>query len=248
MFTAYFDCSGSPADSVAVVVAGFVALDQQWVEFERNWKDCLIDFRVRSLHMRDYAHSKRDFDGWQADKQKRELFISRLINIIKSRVRSSFASAVVMDDYEKVNATYCLFEFSKPLTLTGATCIAKLHRWADGHNINTKDIAVVFEDGDRDKGDLRRFVKERYGVTVSFLKKERSVAFQAADLLAYENLKANRLILERGNSGVYEGELRRSLAELSKIPGARSQDWGIYSAEEIMKFCSAYEVQLRVNS
>ena len=43
--------------------------------------------------------------------------MSRAVNIICTRVRHSFASAVMMDDYRKVDAKYCLKEFSPPYAL-----------------------------------------------------------------------------------------------------------------------------------
>jgi len=48
------------------------------------------------------------------------------------------------------------------------------------------DINYVFEDGDKDKGDLIRCCEKHFGFTPDFLQKERNVAFQAADLLACE--------------------------------------------------------------
>src|SRR6478609_6701265 len=96
-FTAYFDASGSPNDTVAVVVGGFVAPAEQWAEFDRNWNDCLRHFGVSALHMRDFAHSLREFESWKKDETKRRRFLDRLISIVRTRVWHSFASAVVME-------------------------------------------------------------------------------------------------------------------------------------------------------
>jgi len=60
-FSAYFDESGTKADTVAVVVAGFIAPAEQWIAFEHDWKRILSMFKVSSLHMRDFAHSKGEF-------------------------------------------------------------------------------------------------------------------------------------------------------------------------------------------
>src|SRR5437870_595584 len=106
-FTGYFDGSGSPDDTIAVVVAGFVATAEQWIEFERNWNDCLRDFEVSSLHMRHFAHSRGEFAAWKGNEEKRRRFLGRLISIIRIRVWHSFASAVVMEDYRNVDAKYC---------------------------------------------------------------------------------------------------------------------------------------------
>ena len=47
-FSAYFDESGTKVDTVAVVVAGFIASAEQWIAFERDWKHILSMFGVSS--------------------------------------------------------------------------------------------------------------------------------------------------------------------------------------------------------
>ena len=64
------------------VVAGFLATEEQWIEFDRNRNDCLRDFGVSGLHMKLFAHSRRDFVSWKGNEHKRRLFLVRLINII----------------------------------------------------------------------------------------------------------------------------------------------------------------------
>jgi hypothetical protein len=243
-YTAVFDGSGSPADTIAVVVAGFVAPDDQWVDFERNWNDCLKHFGVSALHMRHFAHSRGEFTGWKQDEAKRRSFLRQLIGIIKARVWHSFASAVLMDDYRKVDAKYCLSEFSRPYALAGCTCLAKLNRWGQKWLKPEDGIAIVFEDGDNDKGALVAAVKQHFTITPAFLSKEKSVAFQAADLLAYENLLANKKVKEKGI--VFENELRYPLAELSKLPGGHdSDDWGVHMEDDMMDSCSRDSIALR---
>src|SRR6266700_4075778 len=119
MFTAYFDSSGSPDQDAAVVVAGFIAEDKQWVEFNRNWNDTLTLFGVSSLHMREFAHSIGEFTLWKRDNYKRKRFLESLISHIRLRARHSFASSVIMNDYRDVDSRYQLREFSTPLALAG---------------------------------------------------------------------------------------------------------------------------------
>jgi len=59
VFTAYYDESGSP-DAQAVVVAGFVASDDQWKEFERNWNESLQKFGISYFHEVEFAQSVGD--------------------------------------------------------------------------------------------------------------------------------------------------------------------------------------------
>ncbi len=170
LFTAYFDGSGSPDESVALVVAGFIATAEQWIHFERNWNECLNNFGVSSLHMKDFAHSRGEFTSWKGDEEKRQRFLRWLIGIILARVRHSFASAVVMEDHRRVDAKYCLSEFSKPYALSGCTCLTKIRGRATRWKINLDEIQYVFENGDKHKGDLIRAVDEHSGFTPDFLK------------------------------------------------------------------------------
>ena len=244
--TAYFDGSGSPDDTLAVVVAGFAAPAEQWIEFERNWNDCLRAFGVSALHMRDFAHSRGEFTSWKGNEDKRRRFLSRLISIIEVRVHHSFASAVRMEDYRTVDTKYRLSEFSKPYALAGCTCIAKVKGWAKRWRKAEDTIDLVFEDGDADKGDLMRAADEHFGDAPKFLPKHKCVAFQAADLLAYEHLLANVKIIKSETRMVFEGELRRPLMRLSLIPGGRNGgDWGVHMEDDMTDSCITDGLALR---
>jgi hypothetical protein len=236
-FTAYFDGSGSPDDpnTPVLTVAGFVATTEQWIEFERNWKDACTDFGVSALHMRDFSHSKREFESWKGDIEKRDRFMRRLVSIIRTRVRNSFASVVVLKDYAEMSNSYQGFEM-KPYTLAASTCMDKVRRWADRQHVDKSLIAYVFEDGDADQGDFAHEAKRDFQVDPIFLAKKETPAFQAADLLAYEYFKGNRKIYESGLGSLYVTDLRRCLQELEKIPnGIDSDDWGVHDRESMTK-------------
>lgn len=243
-FIAFFDESGSPAEQV-VVVAGFVAAVEQWVEFERNWKDLLNAFNVSSLHMRQFAHSRGEFTDWVGDERKRRRFLERAVNIICTRVRHTFASAVMMDEYRKVDAEYCLSEFSKPYALAGCTCVNKVRKWGQKYMTKDDTIAFVFEDGADGKGQVMSSVKKEFGHTATFLKKDRHLAFQAADLLAYEHLSANKKAQKYGIGMVGFEDLRRPLQALSRIPGAHTEDWGAHMEDDMMDSCARDGIALR---
>jgi hypothetical protein len=38
-YAGYFDASGAPDDKPFVVVAGFIATEKQWLEFEQPWRE-----------------------------------------------------------------------------------------------------------------------------------------------------------------------------------------------------------------
>jgi Protein of unknown function (DUF3800) len=190
-FSAYFDESGTKADTQAVVVAGFIAPTEQWLAFERDWKSILSMFGVNSLHMRHFAHSTGEYVSWKGNESRRRDFLSRLIGTIKIRAHHSFACAVLMDAYRLADSKYKLHEVITPYTLAARTCVGKAYDWAKHFNINEDHIAFFFEDGSEDKSDLMRRMERDGKRAPVFLTKNQSVVFQAADLLAYEHLLAN---------------------------------------------------------
>jgi hypothetical protein len=234
MFTAYYDDSGSSADTMAVVVAGFVATDEQWPHFERNWNGTLRKFGVSLFHMREFAHSLGEFSKFKHNREERDWFLRQLLSHIKVRVTYATGQAVLMDAYRKVNKVHALDYAFPPYTLAGRTCVARIHQWAQKRGIPKDQIGHVFEDGSAGKSKLRDCVLRDHGIEVAFKKKNECVALQAADLFAYETLASNRFIFEKGI--VDFDKLRypiRQLEPLFRDP----YDWGTYTQESLEEFC-----------
>jgi len=246
MFSTYFDSSGHPDDTDVLTVAGFVADINQWIEFERNWKAILerADFQVSGLHMKEFCHSTGEFSAWKGDERRRRNFLSALIGIIKCRMRHSFAQSIYLPAYHEVDKVYELCERAAPFVYCGTGCIAKVQRWAQRWRISQNDLAYFFEDGDKDKHKLKAET-EKYGINIHFMKKCQSVAFQAADLLAYENFRANQKLVPRpGVFSLYE--LRHPLQELMNVPnGDEGSDWGITDRTNLEQFCADQNIPRR---
>src|SRR5882762_4956327 len=180
MATAYFDDSGSPDDTLAVVVAGFVASDEQWQHFERNWNDTLKQFGVPMFHMKEFAHSVGAFSKFKRNREDREWLLRQLLSHIKLRVRHSCGHAVIMDDFRKVNSFYALESINiTPYSLCGRTCLASVSDWARRWGIAEDQIRYVFEDGSRGKGTLEQRILRDKEITPEFKKKHESIPLQA---------------------------------------------------------------------
>ena len=77
-------------------------------------------------------------------------------------------------------------------------------------------------------------------------KSHNCVAFQAADLLAYENFRANQKVLP--HPGVFSLEdLRHPLQELLRVPngGELATDWGTTDKPHLEQFCTERNIPLR---
>ncbi len=174
MFTFYGDVSGS-TNTPVLTAAGFIATPQQWIKLERRWKQIMTEYGVNELHMKDYAHSRGEYQSWNGQEDRRRKFLSALIGEIAPRVRHSFASSVYIPHYKEVDAKYGLREVVSPLALAGCTIVAKVFRWAEYHSISRSEIAFIFEDGDVDKGDFMDRCKRVYGFFPHFPKEGRII-------------------------------------------------------------------------
>ena len=233
-YTVFFDESG---DQHIKVFAGFVAANDQWERFEKEWHDVLRRFEAPPLHMRTFAHSINEFATWKGDGQRRIRFLEALMGVIRIRTRTSFATAVLINGFEDVANQYPdIREHYTPFGIAANSSIVKVVRWADRSQIPRADVALMFEDGAADKKAFVREAKEHLGVeiTSAFAKKAEYAAFQAADLLAFEYLLSNRRIAAAGP--VFFDELRKPLqALLNREPESAAGQWGIHDREMIEK-------------
>ena len=101
-YAIYLDDSGHPSDKPYVVVAGFLASEDQWIAFEDEWKAALGKYRLgEAFHMTDFEASKRTDRG---------AVLEHLTSVIIENTRSSFSCIVDMAAYKKINDIYALEE------------------------------------------------------------------------------------------------------------------------------------------
>lgn len=218
MLVGYFDESGSPDESLAFVVAGFVASDDQWIQFDREWRGALADEGVSHFHMKEFPHSRGAFVSWKDDEARRERFLRILVDIIRRRVRRSFAEAVILEELHKVNDKYLFQEFvGNPYPLCARSCVAKANTWALGRGF-AEPISYIFEDGAKHKGEFIAAMKRDEQRPPEFGTKDQYVAFQAADFVAWECLKVYTSV----ESNTFK-RFRRSFEALSSIPN----EWAV---------------------
>jgi len=97
IFTVYLDESGIHRDSQDVVIAGYIATNEQWISFETEWKQALSEFGIPFFHMSDYAARKSHYKTWK--NSERETRYERLTNIIKANTTYSVGITISRIDY-----------------------------------------------------------------------------------------------------------------------------------------------------
>ena len=229
MFTGYFDASGHPDNTDSLVVAGFVSPVRQWIKFDKAWQAVLDEYKVSSLHMKHFAHSRGEFACWKHDDLKRSSFLKALINVLKHTVSYSFASGIDMVAYRNQKVTSIDSRLS-PYALGGLTVIDKALHWSENLSISRRDLRFVFEDGDKGKGNLLDLSSMRFQISPSFEPKDFHKAFQAADLLAYEVFQTQGKITKIDDSEkIAFDSLRKPFQSLHDLPG--SDKWSFKSEE-----------------
>jgi hypothetical protein len=221
MFTAYFDESGTHAGAVILAVAGYVSVDRQWVEFEREWQEILTAEDIPFFHMADYESRFGIYKDWSNEKRIR--VITRLCSIIKRRVHRAFTSSVIISDYNDVAAMRPdLFETA--YAFNANICMRLISDWAE-ERAHKGPIAYVFERGSGYEAELaQQFniylasdeLKALYRLsTLTFADKRDILPLQAADILVYEVRK--RALNQTDDSK--KKFVRRSMNNIGGVPG-----------------------------
>src|ERR1700704_1234102 len=195
VFSAYFDESGSPNGAV-FCVGGWIGERDSWILFEKEWADTLREFNVSSLHMIDYAHSNGEFSGWKGDEPRRKAFYSRLLWIIRNRVRTSIGAVMNNQTYLSVMATLPNPRFRHPYAVCGMECLRLIEEWATEYQIPASSITCMCEGGPVGQGEFLE-AGLPLGMDLSFADKPKHLQFQAADMVAYEASKASTDVLSR---------------------------------------------------
>ena len=222
-YALYLDASGHPDDQPYIVVAGFVAAEQQWLAFELEWKTALGEYGLGSVfHMVDFEASKLPNRGQ---------ILQRLTEIINKHTLAHFSCFVSLKDYKKLNETYMVEEvLGTPYALAARGMATFVNTWKKA-NLKKGDCLLTFvERGTKHQGDMdEAFRRDALEVPIPVPKAHPSV--QPEDLLAWEIFN----FLKKGNE-------RRSLVNLMKD---REFYEGIMQEQNLIETCKNAKVPLR---
>jgi len=251
--TCYTDVGGGLSE-IVLSPATLVSSAKKWVEFDKEWNRCLTAFNVTALHMKDFAHSKREFESWRWNEPKRRRFLSGLMSIIEAYVEYTAAVAVYTDDYGKVDTQYRLSESMRPFTMGCLGCSSRIKLWSNSTGVDWNDFIWLYEKGDQDQNDLRLHWDIAYpdsdNEPIFKWKKDKHLSdeckrirpFEAADLLGYENLHAYRLMERKQGEQVFE-DLRKPMQRMFGMIGA--DKWGYFSEKEMLSACERWGIPRR---
>jgi hypothetical protein len=246
MLTLYCDASGGE-DQPEMIVAGYASTVGAWESFDWNWKLVLAKYSLPYFHMKEFAHFKGPFKGWEQKEGTRRNLLADLAGVIHSHVLFGVACGVRYDVFQKVNLDYVLSEvFGCEYAMCGRDCVAQASKKLVALGYEGQPIRFVFEDGDEGKGHLMHVLERDKKLLPIFepsLPGKREghpglTPLQAADFAAYELLKA----IKQGKKQSPFSEFRKSLQILVND----NNWWGEYKERDLLHMCEAGGIAKRL--
>lgn len=141
-FTAYFDESGIHAGSEITVLAGFLADDAVWPNFDAKWCAILQEFELSQFHSVDCEHGQGEFCGRHPE-PIRKFILMEFARLIASSDLTIIASAFVIDDWRMPSEHPLSQRFPSAYMFCFEFCMQKLSRWTKQDPARAK-VNVVF--------------------------------------------------------------------------------------------------------
>jgi hypothetical protein len=248
IFTAYFDASGSLGDKNVRVftVAGFIAKQERWAAFEREWRLVRDNLGLAGcLHMKEFNFSRGAFESWPPDDPRRPKLIDALTDLIGKYSEKEFDVSLLLDDYRAADMMFALHEFANPYALVASIAVSRVSKWMKD-NQPGDSVLFVFEKGDIRQDELRKLLRAESGPEPIFTPKEwtengvrmECSPLQACDFIAYEHAKALTDTIYKDKR-----KLRRSMLSLAK-----KTDYGQYTGlgfEFLIRVCQTFNLPMR---
>jgi hypothetical protein len=198
--------------------------------------------------MKEFSQSTGPFVGWDKREDRRRSFLSKAASIIATHVERSFGCIVEFDIFDRVNKRYRLDEVAGvPYSLAGINCVAKA-----GNALLGRNVAYVFEDGDKGKGELMRIMGQE-GYPSPYFSPSRDiqkngrvvkgiVQLQASDFAAYE---LRKVFKDDPTEAWPLEKYRKSLRMLASIGASDPNAWSKFREKELVALCKNKKVGLR---
>lgn len=185
------DPRGAEPSSEYAVIAGYVAEDKEWKHFNRAWRKVLRAYDARIFHMKDYAHSRGEFQGWS--KVKRDSFCIALTDAIHGHALFGLGGLVLIRDYDTIVPEALKHEIRHPWYFCFSVLMRGIRQ--SYKYLRPGRIRFVFDRNYEFQSTATEMFHRLKGYNpehaerldeIRFLPKDNIPALQAADFLAWE--------------------------------------------------------------
>jgi hypothetical protein len=188
----YLDDSGNDPQNRIITVAGYIAKDKDWEDFEIAVERWFEEFGVSILHATELHNTRGDFEGWTI--LRKQAFVARICQEMTPRISLGVSMSAVKGTY-KIRAE----ESDRKRTLTPYTfCFGVIIDWflrsvSLGRQLHRDGVAFILESGNEHNPEAElnfHDVRQRHKLqnvlrSICFVNKDSCRAIQVADLLAF---------------------------------------------------------------
>lgn len=200
MLNAVFDETGSDDDPDVPIVGlvGCMASAGLWEKTEIQWVNALEKFGLQSpFHMSDFAHSVKPYKAWKGKQEQRDELINALWDVVADLKPYFIGCLTPSEQYQKELPPNERRDLLGLHYQSYVRCLRVLFTLAEkGYGNLERRVQPVFEYKPDVAGEMykifdaaMRDTNNRYKQIVAvpvFLEKDKSVALQIPDLIAYE--------------------------------------------------------------
>lgn len=242
MLTAFFDDSGTDGQGPFCVLAGYIATEEQWIDFSDSWDiELNTSSRIAHLKMSEANSKKGPFLGF--DLEARDKKILRLVEIINHHVIGGMASIISHKAYNAAGKGYLPDTVDNPYWMCFQKAVAETLQ-IYGHEQGGGKINFIFDTqgigyerrASMIHGGLSKILAssgfENLLGSLTFASDLDLLPLQAANLLAW-HVRRHADLSSRGAS-----ESRVTNEAISKIPIVLSA----WEPQEISDFVYDYQL------
>ena len=191
MLVGYFDESGTERNHEIALYAGMVADSVMWSRIEQRWGAKLDQYGLSHYHAVDCENGEGEFSGMSRGiRDSLTNYFSALISEIPGQM---IGQVVNHDDWERLVPNHMKAHFGdNPLYLSAVVSMQMTSIWSRAC-VDGEPVALVFathQKHDQVLADIHanlwRHPDWRGLGSISFVKPQRSIPLQAADLICYE--------------------------------------------------------------
>jgi hypothetical protein len=234
MITFYCDDSGKAAHDEYVHAVAYIGLEPRWQQFSIDWRLRLSRAGLIWFHASEFFPGAGEFASWKGDERagERRILLMDLAGIIGSYTLQSFACAVHVPAWSRLNEEYCLRERCiTPFPLAARTVVGLARNWVRESGWDHESMNFVFDQGCEDWGLLMDRLKTDHGIVPAPEDKRQVRPLQAADWFAYE---AHKETPQSENWSDRTRDPRRSFLTLLNLSRAVPS---IYREADIKRLC-----------
>jgi hypothetical protein len=244
MLQTAFDVSYEEPGRSYLAMTGFVSEAGVWADFDRLWRARLLKDGLSYFHMQPFggatsATPSKPFDKtWTGQKDRCEELLADLLDLIQSHAFRKFGTVVQASAAQLLSGT---FDCDMPgIEVAGRTVAIECELWRAREKYANR-VEHIFESGDLGKGKLDDAVTFANGGLRPHFRSKKDIPekdivgftpLQAADILAYETIKAARHASFSTGTVPPGYVFRFPYRQLSAIPG-QVKMWNDDSSRDI---------------